>query len=155
MDNPNTLVKQLFGEAMDLPREQRAAFLQRTCEGRDELRRQLEVLLGENDRLNGFLSDSPWDSSNAFPEESTRGQQIGPGTLLGRYRIMEQLGAGGMGTVYRAQDEKLDRVVAVKVVTPGVLISKDARDRFRREAKALARLNHPHIAALYDVGEQD
>jgi len=62
-----------------------------------------------------------------------------------------------MGVVYRAQDEKLDRVVAVKILTPGVLTSEDARDCFRHEALALAlaRLNHAHIAALYDVGEQD
>ncbi len=69
--------------------------------------------------------------------------------------MIEQMGAGGMGVVYRAQDEKLNRVVAVKIVAPGVLTSDDARDRFRREALALARLNHPHIAAVYDVGEQD
>ncbi len=155
MNNPDTVVKQLFGEALDLPREQRAAFLDRTCMGRNELRRQVEAILEENDRLKGVLSHSPWNLAAVFPGEPPRGQNIGPGTLLGRYRLIEQLGAGGMGVVYRAQDETLDRIVAVKSVTPGVLISKDARDRFRREALALARLNHPNIAALYDVGEQD
>ena len=155
MDNPNTVVKQLFGEALELPREQRAAFLDKACNGRNELRRQVEAILAENDRLNGVLSDSPWNLEDMFPEESSRGQNIGPGTLLGRYRMIEQMGAGGMGVVYRAQDEKLNRVVAVKIVAPGVLTSDDARDRFRREALALARLNHPHIAAVYDVGEQD
>ena len=155
MDNPNTVVKQLFGEALELPREQRAAFLDKACNGRNELRRQVEAILAENDRLNGVLSDSPWNLAEVFPEEPARRQNIGPGTLLGRYRMIEQMGAGGMGVVYRAQDEKLNRVVAVKIVAPGVLTSDDARDRFRREALALARLNHPHIAAVYDVGEQD
>ena len=155
MDNPNTVVKQLFGEALELPHEQRAAFLDKACNGRNELRRQVEEILAENDRLNGVLSDSPWNLKDMFPEASSRGQNIGPGTLLGRYRMIEQMGAGGMGVVYRAQDEKLNRVVAVKIVAPGVLTSNDARDRFRREALALARLNHPHIAAVYDVGEQD
>jgi eukaryotic-like serine/threonine-protein kinase len=155
MGIPDTEVKQLFGEALDLPREQRTAFLDRTCKGRAELRQQVEAILEENDRLNGVLSDPPWNLTAAFADGPSRGQHIGPGTLLGRYRLIEQLGAGGMGAVFRAHDEKLDRVVAVKVVTPGVLISKDARDRFRREALALARLNHPHIAAVYDVGEQD
>ena len=155
MDNPNTVVKQLFGEALELPREQRAAFLDKACNGRNELRRQVEAILAENDRLNGVLSDSPWNLAEVFPEEPARTQHIGPGTLLGRYRMIEQMGAGGMGVVYRAQDEKLNRVVAVKIVAPGVLTSDDARDRFRREALALARLNHPHIAAVYDVGEQD
>ncbi|MGC1869622.1 MAG: protein kinase [Acidobacteriaceae bacterium] len=155
MDNPDTEVKQLFGEALDLPREARTAFLDRTCKGRNELRRQVEAILEENDRLNGVLSDSPWNSATLVAEQSRSGQHIGPGTLLGRYRMIEQLGAGGMGVVYRAHDEKLDRIVAIKVVTPGVLMSEEARDRFRREALALARLNHTHIAAVYDVGEQD
>ena len=143
MDYPDTIVKQLFGEALELPPEQRAAFLDRACEGRSELRRQVEAILAENERLNGMLSDSPWNLADVFPEEPSRGQQISPGMLLGRYRMIEQMGAGGMGVVYRAQDEKLNRVVAVKIVTPGVLTSNDARDRFRREALALARLNHP------------
>jgi eukaryotic-like serine/threonine-protein kinase len=155
MGIPDTVVKQLFGEALDLPREQRTAFLDRTCNGRNELRRQVEAMLEENDRLNGILSDSPWNLAAVFPEKLPRGQRIGPGTLLGRYRIVEQLGAGSMGVVYRANDEKLDRIVAVKILTPGFLTSEEARGRFRREALALARLNHPHIAALYDVGEQD
>ena len=155
MDYPDTIVKQLFGEALELPPEQRAAFLDRTCEGRSELRRQVEAILAENERLNGMLSDSPWNLADVFPEEPPRGQRVSPGMLLGRYRMIEQMGAGGMGVVYRAQDEKLNRVVAVKIVTPGVLTSNHARDRFRREALALARLNHPHIAAVYDVGEQD
>jgi formylglycine-generating enzyme required for sulfatase activity/predicted Ser/Thr protein kinase len=115
----------------------------------------VEALLEENDRLSGILSESPWNLATMVPEGSIRQQHIGPGTLLGRYRIIEQLGAGGMGVVYRANDEKLDRVVAVKVVTPGVFTTAEARSRFRREALTLARLNHPHIAALYDVGEQD
>ena len=76
MDNPNTVVKQLFGEALELPREQRAAFLDKACNGRNELRRQVEAILAENDRLNGVLSDSPWNLAEVFPEESARGLNI-------------------------------------------------------------------------------
>jgi eukaryotic-like serine/threonine-protein kinase len=155
MDDPDIIVKQLFGEALDLPREQLKAFLDRTCKGRNDLRRQVEALIEENDRLSGMLSESPWNLATEFSENLLRGQHIGPGTLVGRYRIVEQLGAGGMGVVYSATDEKLGRTVAVKILPAGVLTSEDARERFRREALALARLNHPHIAALYDVGEQD
>ena len=155
MDISDTIVKQLFAEALDLPREQRTAFLDRRCQGLPQLRRQVEALLNENDWRGRPLNGSPWDSATMVPEGSLREQHIGPGTLLGRYRVIEQLGAGGMGVVYRAHDEKLDRVVAVKVVTPGVFTTDEARSRFRREALTLARLNHPHIAALYDVGEQD
>ena len=68
---------------------------------------------------------------------------------------METLGSGGMGVVYRARDEKLEREVAIKMLAPGVLSGEEARRHFRREARALAKLNHPRIAAVYDVGEQD
>jgi len=66
------------------------------------------------------------------------------------YRIVEKIGAGGMGVVYRAHDEQLDRDVAIKVLPPGTLSDENARRRFRREAMALARLNHPHVGAVYD-----
>lgn len=88
-----------------------------------------------------------------MPDQSAR--KVGEGTSLGRYTLLDLLGAGGMGVVYRARDERLERVVAIKVLTPGVLVGEDARRQFRKEALALAKLNHAHIAAVYDVGEQD
>ncbi len=80
---------------------------------------------------------------------------LSAGTVLGRYRIREQIGAGAMGVVYLARDERLERDVAVKVLTPGLLTDQDARSRFRKEARALAKLNHPNIAGVYDAGEKD
>ena len=71
-------------------------------------------------------------------------------TLTGRYRVLEVLGAGGMGVVYRARDERLERDVAIKVLAPGVLDDERVRKRFRKEALALSRLNHPNIAGVYD-----
>ena len=78
-----------------------------------------------------------------------------PGTTLGPYNIRGLLGAGGMGTVYRARDERLQRDVALKVLPLGTLSDDQSRQRFRKEALALARLSHPNIAAVYDVGQQD
>jgi serine/threonine protein kinase/formylglycine-generating enzyme required for sulfatase activity/dienelactone hydrolase len=80
---------------------------------------------------------------------------LAPGAKLGPYEIVAPLGAGGMGVVYRAHDQRLERDVAVKVLPHGLLAEDAARKRFRKEALALARLSHPNIAAVYDFGEQD
>ncbi len=77
------------------------------------------------------------------------------GTRLGPYEIGAQLGAGGMGEVYRATDTRLDRTVAIKVLPQHLADEPQRRERFEREAKAVSSLNHPHICTLHDVGEQD
>jgi tetratricopeptide (TPR) repeat protein/TolB-like protein len=77
------------------------------------------------------------------------------GRTLGHYRIVQQIGAGGMGVVYRAHDEQLERDVAIKVLPPGTLADETARKRFRKEALALARLNHPNIATIFEFSSQD
>jgi serine/threonine protein kinase len=80
---------------------------------------------------------------------------LSAGTKLGPYEIQSLLGAGGMGEVYRARDTRLDRTVAIKVLPQGVTDTPEVRQRFEREARAVSSLNHPHICALYDVGNQD
>src|SRR4029450_5519062 len=76
------------------------------------------------------------------------------GTTLGPYEIDAQIGAGGMGEVYRARDTRLHRDVAVKVLPPAVATDPDRLRRFEQEARAVAALNHPNILAVYDVGEE-
>ena len=76
-----------------------------------------------------------------------------PGSRIGPYEIVSALGAGGMGEVYRARDSKLDRQVAIKILPPAVAGDPDRRARFEREARALAALNHPNIAQVYNVEE--
>src|SRR2546427_12105685 len=77
------------------------------------------------------------------------------GQTLGHYRIIEQVGAGGMGVVYRAHDEQLERDVAIKVLPAGTLTGESARKRFRKEALALAKLNHPNIATIFEFSTQN
>ena len=77
------------------------------------------------------------------------------GQVLGHYRVLEQIGAGGMGLVFRASDQQLERDVAIKVLPPGMLADEAARKRFRREALALAKLNHPNIGTVYEFGSQE
>jgi eukaryotic-like serine/threonine-protein kinase len=76
------------------------------------------------------------------------------GTRLGPYEILSPLGAGGMGEVYRAMDTRLERAVAVKVVSTDMAPSLEIRQRFEREAKTISQLSHPHVCALYDVGQE-
>ncbi len=146
----------LFAEVLDLPPERRGAFLDRACHGAPELRGLVEKLLREHQRLGSFLAEPLFDRTSPVSSVTPAiSRELGAGTKLGRYSIIEPLGSGGMGVVYRARDEKLERAVAIKILAPGAFSGDDARRRFHKEALALAKLSHPHIAAVYDVGEQD
>jgi serine/threonine protein kinase/Tol biopolymer transport system component len=78
-----------------------------------------------------------------------------PGTRLGPYEILSALGAGGMGEVYKARDTRLDRAVAIKILSDALATDPEFRERFDREARTISQLDHPHICSLYDVGEHD
>src|ERR1700736_5412471 len=80
---------------------------------------------------------------------------LSSGSRLGPYEILAPIGAGGMGEVYKARDTRLDRTVAIKVLPQHLSSSSDVRQRFEREAKTISALSHPHICALYDVGNQN
>jgi serine/threonine protein kinase len=77
------------------------------------------------------------------------------GDRFGPYIIVAPLGAGGMGEVYRAKDTRLDRIVALKVLSRVMHQREDMRQRFEREARAISKLNHPHICTLHDIGRED
>jgi eukaryotic-like serine/threonine-protein kinase len=149
--------EQLFGEALELRPERRAAFLDQACRGAPELRRLVEALLRDNQLAGSFLAEpilTPDGDATVSATQSVSSRHLSAGTKLGRYSVVEPLGAGGMGVVYRARDEKLERVVAIKLLAPGMFTGDEARRRFHKEALALAKLSHAHIAAVYDVGEQ-
>jgi serine/threonine protein kinase len=81
--------------------------------------------------------------------------QLAPGARLGPYAITAEIGEGGMGQVYKAHDTRLDRTVAIKILPARLAADHQFRERFDREARAIAQLDHPHICPLHDVGEQD
>ena len=157
MANHEQSAEEVFGAALDLPPEQRSAYLARACRESPELRSLIEGLIVDYQQMGNFLDD-PLITPSINPlraDNNPAVQILSGGAKLGRYTIIEPLGFGGMGAVYRARDEKLERVVAIKILSPGVLSGEDARRRFRKEALALAKLSHAHIAAVYDAGEQD
>src|SRR5580658_6398270 len=80
---------------------------------------------------------------------------LSPGVRLGPYEILDAIGAGGMGEVYRAKDTRLDRTVAVKILPAHLSSDPIRKQRFEREAKSISSLNHPHICVLHDIGQQD
>jgi non-specific serine/threonine protein kinase len=136
--------KQIFLRACELPPDARAAFLDGACGRDDELRSVVDSLLQE--------VTAPYvtrvDLASAPP---TRAATLAPGELVdGRYTIEAPIGAGGMGEVYRARQLALDRTVAIKVLPPAA--SADAERRFEREARAIARLRHPHVVTVHDLG---
>ncbi|WP_158787503.1 serine/threonine-protein kinase [Granulicella sp. L46] len=156
MDKQDEAAERLFEEAVGLQRDRRSAFLDGACAGKPDLRRTVEGLLHSSDRLSGFLSEAAYVPAGARGATASESAVLNNGMrLLGRYVISGRLGAGGMGVVYQAHDQKLDREIAIKMLQRGLLTSDEARARFRREAQALAKLNHAHIAAVYDVIEED
>src|SRR5262245_25067781 len=138
----------VFEHALTLPDAERRSYVAGACIGRDELRQHVERLLESHGKADAFL-ETPLTPmlDETIAVRSLEGQRIGP------YLLSERVGTGGMGEVYKARDTRLDRTVAVKVLPSHVANDQQARDRFDREGRAIAGLNHPHICVLHDVGE--
>src|SRR5271166_234158 len=120
-----------------------------TCNNRECPEKGLELV-----RKTHIVALTPFFSGVNIAGLVAQGTSI-VGKLLGHYLILEQIGAGGMGMVFRASDQQLERDVAIKVLPPGMLADESARKRFRREALTLAKLNHPNIGMVYEFGSQD
>ena len=146
-------VKALFTAAVERPPAERAAFLAGAVGHDETLRAEVEALL-DADSSGGAFSGRLPVSPLSPAEDVTRTTLLGdPGSDIGPYRIVGALGAGGMGEVFRARDSKLSRDVALKMLPRAFELDPDRLARFRREAQALAALNHPHIAAIYGLEE--
>ena len=144
-------IQALFHAALERPPEEREAFLRRGAQGNEEILREVESLLAAHPEAEGFLSVSPVpEGAGQLPPAVARG--LAPGSRLGVFEILGPLGAGGMGAVHRARDTRLDRTVAIKVLSPELVDDPQSRDRFEREARLVSKLSHPHICTLHDVG---
>jgi serine/threonine protein kinase/formylglycine-generating enzyme required for sulfatase activity/cephalosporin-C deacetylase-like acetyl esterase len=149
---------EIFDRALDLPEDERVAFLTRAC-GEDEevlvlVRRLLRASQETGDLLDTAEGLPRLGESVSRPGEMPS-EALSVGQSLSHYRIVDQLGRGGMGEVYEATDTRLERTVALKVLPSEAAADSGALDRFRQEARSLAKLNHPNIVTLHSVEEAD
>ncbi len=150
----------ILDRALERPAAERRAFVREAAAGDADLLAALEAVLFEADTDDGFLVPGGAIAGAAAADladaqAADRAPRLEPGTAFGVYLVEGALGAGGMGEVYRARDTRLGREVALKVLPRRFAADPVKHARFDREARLLASLNHPHIAAIYDVEEHD
>ena len=146
--------RELFLAALDLPLHERANYLDSACGGDTELRQRIEAMLKAQDASGELLPRPPAQmladdsATQAFsPPEAPSPAQ------LGHYQVRETIGTGGFGIVLKGFDERLHRVVAIKVLSPAFAASAPARKRFIREARAAAAVKNEHVVGIYEVQE--
>jgi serine/threonine protein kinase len=140
-------IEELYHSACELRPEERRAYLESATDD-DELRREVESLLANEALAARFLeTDNPETAGRLGETRLPAGEQIGP------YVVLEFLGAGGMGEVYKARDTRLERNVAMKFLSRAFEAHPAALERFQREARAASALNHPHICTIHDSGD--
>ena len=154
-------VKALFDRAMSLSPEARPAFLLEACPDDEEVRMEVERILGQVTESD-LLDDARRAVANALETAGTRSDRGDVesrnrliGRMLSHYRVLEELGRGGMGIVYRALDVRLNREVALKMLPAHLVSDPDRKRRFVREAQSAAALKHPNIAVVYEIDEVD
>jgi len=148
-------VERIFHAALAHPDSERQAFVRTACQGDEALQVEVLSLVDFESRLAGFMDDgSALDVLAAQSEAETPVHEL-TGQRVGPYEIGPRIGAGGMGEVYRADDTKLGRAVAIKILPLAFARDAERRARFEREAQLLASLNHPHIGAIYGLEDHD
>jgi serine/threonine protein kinase len=146
-------IEEIFQAASDRDAHDRVSFLDEACAGDEELRTEAVEMLLAFDNAGSFLEEPAISQDAQVLFGATLDERIGQS--VGRYRIIDRLGSGGMAEVYLAHDEQLERLVALKIL-PAYFVSDDRRlRRFQGEAKAASGLNHPNILTIYEVGKSD
>lgn len=161
MSSRNNDIEALFHQALKLTPDERPAFLQESCAGDPDLRKEVESLLAEHDEAPDFMKKPAWHNflQPDYLSDSEGGDLVPdpdlPFEKLGDFRLIRKLGEGGMGSVYFAVQEPMGRHVALKVIRTEIAGQFEAEARFVREVMAASKLNHPNIVTVYSSGEEN
>ncbi len=148
-------IDELFDAVLEMPSERREDFLSEKCIGDDDLKREVLSLLKAQTSADKFMENSAMNlMAKEIVNDRTEIFSL-VGKVFGTYKIEKPLGAGGMGEVYLAHDDKLNRKVALKILPAEFLAEAERVKRFKREARMISALNHPYIVTIYDVGSAD
>jgi serine/threonine-protein kinase len=146
-------IDDLFHAALACDRAERSDFLRNQCAGDELLRHEIESLLSSHEEAALFIETPAGDVAAELLH--TNQAEFEPGAQIENYRMIRQLGSGGMGDVYLAQDIRLKRHVALKLLPPHFTVNPDRVRRFEREARAASALNHPNIVTIYEIGQSN
>jgi predicted ATPase/serine/threonine protein kinase len=141
--------KEILEQALCLASQEREAYLGAACGADTDLRRELESLIASHDEAGSSFLGA--DASEVL--QLTPPPVLSSGTKLGPYELIELLGSGGMGQVYRARDLRLERIVAIKLLPAAFSADHERLHRFEREARSASALNHPNIVTIYELGQ--
>src|SRR5882724_5535013 len=146
-------VDELLEAALECPAAERASFLDRACAGDEELRREIASLLISDGQAKGFIESPPAKvAADLFADTHPKPRS---GERIAHYEILAPIGSGGMGEVYLAQDARLGRKVALKLLPAAFSTDQDRLRRFEQEARAAGMLNHPNVLTIYDIGTHE